>query len=219
MMEEVDVHQRCLELTDNTGYQIIQSNGQRVCQVPHMSVKPLKGCEIFVGNLPRDVFEDEIAPLFSRIGRIHQIRLMVDFDGKNRGFCFITYYHPAQADKAVTTLNGFEIRARRHLGVHKSIDNCRLFVGGIPTTKTREEIRQSFSNYVDGIVDVIMYSSRENRNLNRGYAFIEFHSHRDAAMARRNLSPGRLLMWDVPIIVDWAEPIPQVDPTVMAQVI
>ncbi|GJQ69202.1 hypothetical protein Trydic_g5049, partial [Trypoxylus dichotomus] len=142
----------------------------------------------------------------------------MDFNGKNRGYCFISYYVPADANTAVSILNGFEIRPKRRIGVYKSIDNCRLFIGGIPVNKTREEVRKNFEKYVDGIVDVIMYPSMENKNQNRGYAFIEFESHRHAAMARRNLSPGSLILWNVPILVDWAEPLPDVDPLIMAQV-
>lgn len=219
MLENTDPYLASLALLNGTGYEIIQTNGQRVYQRPNDNKKPKKGSEIFVGKLPRDLYEDELVPLFGGIGPIHQLRLMMDFTGQNRGFCFISYYTPVHANTAVSILNGFEIRPKRRIGVYKSIDNCRLFVGGIPVDKTREEVWQCLKRYVDGIVDVIMYPSRENRNQNRGYAFLEFESHRHATMARRNLSPGSLILWDVPILVDWAEPIPEVDPEVMSQVI
>lgn len=209
---------KCLDLANSTGYVIIQTNGQRIYQRPNDQIQPKKGSEIFVGKLPRDLFEDEIVPLFNKIGPIHQVRLMIDFCGKNRGYCFISYYLPAHANSAIAVLNGFEIRPKRRIGVYKSIDNCRLFIGGLPVNKTKAEVRQCFEEYVEGIVDIIMYPSRENWNYNRGYAFIEFQSHRHAAMARRSLSPGSLILWNVPILVDWADPIPDVDPMIMNQV-
>ena len=55
----------------------------------HMGEPPSRGCEVFVGKIPRDLFEDEIFPVFERIGPIYELRLMMDFDGRNRGFCFV----------------------------------------------------------------------------------------------------------------------------------
>lgn len=42
----------------------------------------------------------------------------------------------------------------------------------------------------DGVVDVIMYPSSTDKSRNRGFAFIEYESHKAAAMARRKLIPG-----------------------------
>lgn len=70
-----------LTLMRETGCNILQENGQRKFGPPPdwQGPPPPKGCEIFVGHLPRTVFEDELVPLFSRIGMIYQLRLMMDF--------------------------------------------------------------------------------------------------------------------------------------------
>jgi len=57
----------------------------------HMGEVPSRGCEVFVGKIPRDLFEDEIFPVFEKIGPIYELRLMMDFDGRNRGFCFVMF--------------------------------------------------------------------------------------------------------------------------------
>lgn len=44
----------------------------------------------------------------------------------------------------------------------------------------------------DGVVDVIVYQSSAEKNRNRGFAFVEYESHKAAAMARRRLIPGKL---------------------------
>lgn len=82
-------------------------------------------------------------------------------------------------------------RNGRLLGVCASVDNCRLFVGGIPKTKKREEILAEMKKVTDGVVDVIVYPSAADKNKNRGFAFVEYESHRAAAMARRKLLPGQ----------------------------
>ena len=70
----------------------------------------------------------------------------------------------------------------------------------------------------DGVVDVIVYPSASDKSKNRGFAFVEYETHRLAAMARRKLINGRIDMWGHNIAVDWAEPETEVDEEIMAQV-
>lgn len=39
-------------------------------------------------------------------------------------------------------------------------------------------------------MDVIVYPSATDKTKNRGFAFVEYESHKAAAMARRKLIPG-----------------------------
>ncbi|KFD70219.1 hypothetical protein M514_03318 [Trichuris suis] len=179
---------------------------------------PQKGCEVFVGKLPRDVMEYELVPVFERIGKIYEMRMMMDFNGSNRGYAFVTYCDKHQAKRACQELNGFEIRRGRFIGVLKSVDNCRLYVSGIPRDKTRDDVKVEMSRLTEGVVDVILYPSAVDKSKNRGFAFVEYESHRCAAMARRKLAPNRLTLWGNEITVDWAEPERDVDEETMAQV-
>ena len=78
-------------------------------------------------------------PVFERCGTIYEFRLMMDFSGANRGYCFVTFTCREDARRAVNEMNNFEIRRGRFLGVCMSVDNCRLFVGGIP--KNKQQVR------------------------------------------------------------------------------
>ena len=69
----------------------------------------VSGTEVFVGKLPRDVYEPHLFPIFSSVGRIYKIRLMMDFSGTNRGYCFVQYGTPEEAQRAIRELNDFEI--------------------------------------------------------------------------------------------------------------
>ena len=224
----------------NNGYPVRQENGQRKTGPPpgrraerlQVSPHPLyhsldwpttrhppsRGCEVFVGKLPRDCFECELFPLFERCGQIYEMRLMMDFSGFNRGYAFITYTCRDDAKRSVKELNNHEIRPSRLIGVCQSVDNCRLFVGGIPKTKKREEILDEMCKITEGVVDVIVYPSAHDKSKNRGFAFVEYESHRSAAMARRKLLPGKIQVWGHQIAVDWAEPEAEVDEDVMASV-
>ncbi|XP_063074365.1 RNA-binding protein 47 isoform X2 [Engraulis encrasicolus] len=209
-----------LSLMERSGYGMVQENGQRKYGPPPgwEGPAPLRGCEIFVGKIPRDVYEDELVPVFESVGRIYEMRLMMDFDGKNRGYAFVMYTQKHEAKRAVRELNNYEVRPGRLLGVCGSVDNCRLFIGGIPKTKKREEIMEEVSKVTEGVLDVIVYASAADKLKNRGFAFVEYESHRAAAMARRKLMPGRIQLWGHQIAVDWAEPEIDVDEDIMETV-
>ncbi|XP_041424416.1 APOBEC1 complementation factor L homeolog isoform X3 [Xenopus laevis] len=208
-------------LIQRTGYSLTQENGQRRYGGPPPGwdgPPPERGCEIFIGKLPRDLFEDELIPLCEKTGKIYEMRMMMDFNGNNRGYAFVTFTNRQDARDAIKQLNNYEIRNGRLLGVCASVDNCRLFVGGIPKTKRREEILAEMRKVTDGVLDVIVYPSAADKAKNRGFAFVEYESHRAAAMARRKLLPGRIQLWGHPIAVDWAEPEVEVDEDTMSSV-
>ncbi|XP_046405836.1 APOBEC1 complementation factor-like isoform X2 [Ischnura elegans] len=211
---------RLLSLINSSGYEIVQNNGQRRYGPPPYwkGSPPPKGSEVFVGKLPRDCFEDEIVPFVEQVGKIYEMRLMMDFSGSNRGYAFVMYMNPEDAAKAVKELNNKEIRRGRTVGVVKSGNNCRLFVGGIPKTKTKEDVQKAISEIVDGVGNVILYCCPNDKTKNRGFAFVEFLSHREAAMARRKFLCLSTKIWGKNVAVDWAEPEVEVDEQIMSKV-
>lgn len=70
-----------LDLEERTGYRIFQTNGQRKCGPPPdwTGPAPDKGSEVFIGKVPRNCYENELFPLFATIGKIYELRLMMDF--------------------------------------------------------------------------------------------------------------------------------------------
>lgn len=149
-----------LKLMHRSGFETVQENGQRKYGGPPPNwdgPPPPKGCEVFVGRIPRDVFEQELFGVFSSIGPIYELRLMMDFTGCNRGFAFVKYTNSRDALQAIHELNDYELKPRHRIGVLKSIDNCRLFVGGIPKNKSEEEIRAEMERLTEGVENVIVY--------------------------------------------------------------
>ena len=58
--------------------------------------------QIFVGKIPRDLFEDELVPLFEKAGPIWDLRLMMDpLTGLTRGYAFVTFCTKEAAQEAV----------------------------------------------------------------------------------------------------------------------
>ena len=58
--------------------------------------------------------------------------MMDQHTGLNRGYAFVVYSSVNESKECVKTLNNAEVRLGRTLGVCMSVDNCRLFIGGIP---------------------------------------------------------------------------------------
>lgn len=85
-----------------------------------------------MAKVPKDVFEDTIYPIFGRVGKIYEIRLMMNFSGLNRGYCFIMYDSPRAAQRAIKELDQYEIYPGCPIGVVESIDHCRLKLQGFP---------------------------------------------------------------------------------------
>ncbi|KAG8134970.1 hypothetical protein E2320_008037 [Naja naja] len=210
-----------LALMEKTGYNMVQENGQRKFGGPPPGWEgppPPRGCEVFVGKIPRDIYEDELVPIFERAGKIYEFRLMMEFSGENRGYAFVMYTTKEEAQFAIKTLNNYEIRPGKFIGVCISLDNCRLFIGAIPKEKKKEEILDEMKKVTEGVVDVLVYPSATDKTKNRGFAFVEYESHRAAAMARRKLIPGTFQLWGHTIQVDWADPEKEVDEETMQRV-
>ncbi|XP_025781889.1 heterogeneous nuclear ribonucleoprotein Q isoform X8 [Phocoena phocoena] len=175
--------------------------------------------KIFVGKIPRDLFEDELVPLFEKAGPIWDLRLMMDpLTGLNRGYAFVTFCTKEAAQEAVKLYNNHEIRSGKHIGVCISVANNRLFVGSIPKSKTKEQILEEFSKVTEGLTDVILYHQPDDKKKNRGFCFLEYEDHKTAAQARRRLMSGKVKVWGNVGTVEWADPIEDPDPEVMAKV-
>ncbi|XP_064597323.1 APOBEC1 complementation factor-like isoform X2 [Liolophura sinensis] len=209
-----------VKLMERTGYTMRQEKRQRKYGGPPPdweSPAPLKGCEIFVGNIPSDCYEDELVPVFEKIGKIYELRLVMNRrSGSHRRYGFVMYTNKEHAKQAIKELNNYEIRKGRLLDVGKSADNCRVFVGGIPKNKQRDEILREMKKVTDDVTDVFVPSSAFVETSNRGFAFVKYESHQAAAMARKKLISNRIQLWDHRIVVDWAEPEQNVDEDVMS---
>lgn len=201
-----------------SGYRVSFTKTERIFEMPGISDTDLfEGSEVFVSGIPSLAMEDQLIPFFTVVGTVVRFKLLLFHDSLyNRGFAIVGYSESSVAERAVDVLNCVAFNGT-FLTIEKVTNNCRLFVGGLPEHKTKEQIWQELTRKgFDGIVDVIMYRSYRNRLLNRGYVFVEFCSYLCAAQTRtlfKNIS-----MWGGKISVDWSEPIPTVDDHIMSNV-
>uniref|UniRef100_A0A1I8NSY6 RRM domain-containing protein n=1 Tax=Stomoxys calcitrans TaxID=35570 RepID=A0A1I8NSY6_STOCA len=210
------------KILERTGYTLDVTTGQRKYGGPPPNWDgpvPGNGCEVFCGKIPKDMFEDELIPLFENCGNIWDLRLMMDpMTGTNRGYAFVTFISRDAAANAVKQLDNHEIKPGKCLKINISVPNLRLFVGNIPKSKGKEEILEEFGKLTAGLIEVIIYSSPDDKKKNRGFCFLEYESHKAASLAKRRLGTGRTKVWGCDIIVDWADPQEEPDEQTMSKV-
>ncbi|XP_034130000.1 heterogeneous nuclear ribonucleoprotein Q isoform X6 [Drosophila guanche] len=210
------------KILERTGYTLDVTTGQRKYGGPPPDWEgnvPGNGCEVFCGKIPKDMYEDELIPLFENCGTIWDLRLMMDpMTGTNRGYAFVTFTNRDAAVNAVRQLDNHEIKPGKCLKINISVPNLRLFVGNIPKSKGKDEILEEFGKLTAGLYEVIIYSSPDDKKKNRGFCFLEYESHKAASLAKRRLGTGRIKVWGCDIIVDWADPQEEPDEQTMSKV-
>ena len=69
---------------------------------------------IFVGNLSKDVNDDDLQNLFSEYGNVRTVKIIRDlFSGESKGFGFIEMPGQAEAQKAMAELNTVELKGKK----------------------------------------------------------------------------------------------------------
>ncbi len=66
---------------------------------------------IYVGNMSRDVKDDDLRNLFQECGQVDTVTIIKDnFSGQSKGFGFIEMPNREEALKAIADLNGKELK-------------------------------------------------------------------------------------------------------------
>jgi RNA recognition motif-containing protein len=69
--------------------------------------------KLYVGNLPYETGEADLQELFARAGTVDSVKVMRDMaTGRARGFAFVEMSTDAEAQKAITELNEYQLGGR-----------------------------------------------------------------------------------------------------------
>ncbi|KAK2989847.1 hypothetical protein RJ640_025506, partial [Escallonia rubra] len=192
----------------------------------------VKGLEVFVGGLPRNVSEEKIREVFSTCGEVKEVRLIKDQKGTLKGFCFVRFATKEAAEFAVKEKSGLVeknvdvILDGKQIGVLPSADQDTLFLGNLYKGWSVEDfdkiVRRVFPDVVS--VDLALPSNSGEtpigqKKQNRGFAFVKFSSHAAAARAYRAGSKAEFLLdGNLHPAVQWADEEPVADPKELAKV-
>lgn len=68
---------------------------------------------IYIGNLPYDVTEEELQKVFSAFGSVQTVKIIKDmYSGKSKGFGFVEMPGKDEAQASIDALNGKEFKGR-----------------------------------------------------------------------------------------------------------
>lgn len=133
---------------------VIQTNGQRTSQpfpimpecptgievialnkcIHKISIYLLNTAQLYVSNIPFDMYEDELLPLFASVGDICMFRLMMSFSGANRGFAYLMYVDRTASERALQLFDRCTVGPpgpRHRMFVQISANRCRLLLGNM----------------------------------------------------------------------------------------
>lgn len=69
--------------------------------------------KLYVGNLPYSSTEDQLKELFAQAGTVESARIITDkYSGRSKGFAFVEMSSVEEAQKAIQTLNKYELDGR-----------------------------------------------------------------------------------------------------------
>lgn len=68
---------------------------------------------IYIGNLPYTISEDELRDLFATHGEVSSANIIIDRDsGRSKGFGFIEMPDKTQAESAINAINESDVQGR-----------------------------------------------------------------------------------------------------------
>lgn len=193
-------------VVESVNYQIIA-----YCKLKEQGLTTETGSEIFVKHIPAHINIYTLLNHFTKMAGLFQIRLMMTQNiDVHRGFAYVNYFSAAAAKQAIEKFHNKPLGDGK-LWVEISLNNRRIFMGGVPVCKTKDEVwQQLLRKGAKNLTDVIMFRNHENRAQNRGFVFLEFRTHECAAKFRAKFA-NNLYIWDKSIYIDWSVPVPEID--------
>lgn len=68
---------------------------------------------IYIGNLPYSISEDELRDLFAAHGEVTSANIIIDRDsGRSKGFGFVEMPNKAQGETAINAINETDVQGR-----------------------------------------------------------------------------------------------------------
>lgn len=178
-----------------------------------------KKTEIFVGGLDRDAKEEDLRKVFGEVGEIVDVRMIMDGQsGKNKGYAFVRYANASQAKKAVTQFEKVEICGKL-CGASALKGNDKIFLGNIDKKWKEDDIVKLLQEAaIEKIEAITVMPDSNNSDSNRGFAFVELETNKDAQNAYKKLQKKDALGKGRHIKVAWAEPLNDPDEEEMKKV-
>jgi RNA recognition motif-containing protein len=68
---------------------------------------------IYVGNLPYNISEDELKNAFAKFGSVTSVKIIIDkATGRSKGFAFVEMSNSSEGNQAIKSLNETDLNGR-----------------------------------------------------------------------------------------------------------
>lgn len=170
--------------------------------------KKRRRTEIFIGGLGKESKEEDIRSIFGEVGEVVDVRLLINHEtGKNKGFAFLRYASAADAKKAVERYSKVEISGKQ-CRVSLAEGNDTIYLGNIDKKwKTEDVIDLLKKAGIENIDKVTVMANPNNIEQNRGFAFVELETSKEAQIAFSKLQKKDAFGKHMNVKVAWAQPL------------
>ena len=174
--------------------------------------KAKKFTNVFIKNLSEEADDVTLTDMFSKYGKITSVKVMKGEDDKGKGFGFVSFEDPTQAEAAVNELNGSEIdgkpiyvgraqkKAERQAELKRKFEALKnerltryqgvnLYVKNLDDTIDDERLRQEFTPF--GTITSAKVMCEEGRS--KGFGFVCFSNPEEATKAVTEMN-GRIIV-------------------------
>lgn len=166
--------------------------------------------KMFVGQIPRNMTEQELKQMFEEYGSVYQLNILRDKQtGESKGCCFVTFFTRKAALDAqnalhnLKTLNGMHHPIQMKPADTENRNERKLFIGMISRTCEENDIKLMFSPYGQ-IEDCTVL--RDTNGKSRGCAFVTYHKRQSAVNAIKSMHHSQTMDGcSSPVVVKFAD--------------